>query len=299
MARMYATPADFRQALDAHLRRRAQALHTDLARLRQRYAFERFLARIAAHFGDRAVLKGGLALELRLGRARTTQDIDLRVAGDPSSLLIELSRAGAIFALGGDFLEFTVGRDSRDPTIDGEGMTYQGQRFRVTAMLGGKMYGSPFGVDVAVGDRMLYRPDVLSGSNDLEFAGIPPIQVLAYAREVHIAEKLHALTMPRARPNSRVKDLPDLALLGLTGSFESAAIRQAISATFTHRETHEVPAQVPAPPPAWEVPYQRMAQEDDLRWASLEVVTEAVCAFLNPVLRGDEGVWAPEDWSWR
>ena len=65
-------------------------------------------------------------LELRLGRAGTTQDIDLRVAGDPASLLIELSRAGAIFALGGDFLEFTVGRDPRDPTIDGEGVTYQG-----------------------------------------------------------------------------------------------------------------------------------------------------------------------------
>ena len=91
MPRIYATPADFRQALDNHLRRRAQEAQVDLARLRQRYVFERFLARVAAHFGERAVIKGGLALELRLGRARTTHDIDLRLSGDPATLAVELA----------------------------------------------------------------------------------------------------------------------------------------------------------------------------------------------------------------
>jgi hypothetical protein len=47
----------------------------------------------------------------------------------------------------------------------------------------------------------------------LAFAGIAPPTLRLYPIETHIAEKLHAYTMPRARPNSRVKDLPDLGLL--------------------------------------------------------------------------------------
>jgi hypothetical protein len=145
---------------------------------------------------------------------------------------------------------------------------------------------------------MSCQPEILVGSNEFDFAGIPPIQVLAYAREVHLAEKLHALTMPRARPNSRVKDLPDLALLGLTGPFESASIQRAIATTFAHRNTHLVPAEVPTPPASWEAPYLRMVQEDRMRWTSLAEITEAVRAFLDPVLRGNEGVWVPARWSW-
>jgi len=298
MARRYATAADFKQALDDQLRRRAQNVHRDLSRLRQRYVFERFLARLATHFGDRAVLKGGLALELRLGRARATQDIDLRVSGAPELLAVELSRAAAVFSLDGDFLQFTVEPDPRSPTIDAEGMAYQGQRFRAAAELAGKIFGSRFGVDVAFGDRMSYQPEIIVGSGDFAFAGIPPVEALAYAREVHIAEKLHALTMPRARPNSRVKDLPDLALLGLTGPFESAAVSRAIEATFAHRSTHPVPTEVPEPPSAWEVPCLRMVREEGLRWTSLAEVTAAVRAFLDPVLRGETGVWSPVRWSW-
>jgi hypothetical protein len=43
--------------------------------------FDRFLARVVAVLGDAVLLKGGLVLELRLERARTTKDIDLRVTG--------------------------------------------------------------------------------------------------------------------------------------------------------------------------------------------------------------------------
>ncbi|MFT3771927.1 MAG: nucleotidyl transferase AbiEii/AbiGii toxin family protein [Minicystis sp.] len=142
------------------------------------------------------------------------------------------------------------------------------------------------------------NPEIIEGRDDYGFAGIPPVRILACAREIHIAEKLHALTMPRTRPNSRVKDLPDLALLALTGPFESTAITRAIEVTFVHRVTHPVPGEIPAPPPAWEVPYLRMVQVDGLRWATLADVTDAVRAFLNPVLRGDGGVWSPDRWSW-
>ena len=75
--RPYASPLRFKDALEQRLRNAA----TDgvaFARARQMLVFDRFLARVAASFGDAAVLKGGLVLELRLARARTTRDIDLR-----------------------------------------------------------------------------------------------------------------------------------------------------------------------------------------------------------------------------
>lgn len=44
----------------------------------------------------------------------------------------------------------------------------------------------------------------------LAFAGIAPPTLRLYPIETHTAEKLHAYTMPRRRPNSRVKALVDV-----------------------------------------------------------------------------------------
>lgn len=297
-ARRYGSPVGFKQALEDRLRRRAQETHANVVRLRQRSVFERFLARVVAHLGDRVIVKGGVALQLRLEDARTTRDLDLRMAGDPSLLLDDLRRAAQL-ALDGDFLTFSVEVDPKHATIEGDGVAYEGQRFRVEAALAGKVYGSRFGLDVGFGDSMAYPPETLSSGDLFSFAGISPFSVRVYAREVHVAEKLHALTQPRARENSRVKDLPDLALLGTTGPFESAALREAIRATFAQRTVQEVPSSIPAPPESWAAPYANMVEENALRWTTLAEVTEAVRAFLNPVLRGDDGVWAPELWSWQ
>lgn len=56
-------------------------------RRRQLLVFDRFLARLARELGNAMMLKGGLALELRLERARTTKDVDLRLVGSPDGLL--------------------------------------------------------------------------------------------------------------------------------------------------------------------------------------------------------------------
>jgi nucleotidyltransferase AbiEii toxin of type IV toxin-antitoxin system len=44
--------------------------------------------------GDTATLKGGLVLELRLERARTTKDVDLRMVGSQDDVLAKLQAAG-------------------------------------------------------------------------------------------------------------------------------------------------------------------------------------------------------------
>jgi hypothetical protein len=58
--------------------------------------FDRFLARVVDVFGGAVVLNGGLVLEMRLGRARTTRDIDLALSADPTRVLARLQEAGRI-----------------------------------------------------------------------------------------------------------------------------------------------------------------------------------------------------------
>jgi hypothetical protein len=296
--RTYAKPEDFKQALESHLKKQAVAAGVDVMRMRQRWVFERFLARLALHFGDKIILKGGVALALRLPGARFTHDVDLRLSGSPDTLAVEL-RVAAHLRLDQDFLAITVEPDARHPTIEADGLKYGGQRFRVEAELAGKVYGTRFGLDVVFGDTMAKPAEIILGSELFSFASIPPIQVLAYAREVHLAEKVHAFTASRARENTRVKDLPDIALLALTGPFDSHSLRAAIQSTFDARATHALPSAMPLPPQSWRVPYARMAQENALRWTSLDEMTEVARAFLDPVLRGDEGTWDPPTWTWR
>ncbi|MFS8067376.1 MAG: hypothetical protein ACMG6S_13530 [Byssovorax sp.] len=152
MAHRYADAGAFKRALEDRLKRRAQDTGEDLERLRQRAVFERLLARIVAHFGDRVIVKGGVALQLRSEGAR--------------------------------------GR-------------------------GGE------------------------------------------------------------------------------------ALREAIHATFTQRGSHEVPPSIVAPPDRWSAPYADMVKENSLRWTTLDELTTAVRAFLDPVLRGEDGTWDPPSWSWR
>ena len=81
------SPAGFRASIEARLKKevgpkQGRALH----RRRVLMVMERFLARLDHVLPDSAVLKGGLALELRLHGARTTKDIDLRLLGNPEDL---------------------------------------------------------------------------------------------------------------------------------------------------------------------------------------------------------------------
>lgn len=292
----YATPEAFKQALESRLRTEAQTTGVPMGRLRQMIVFERFLARVFAVLGNRVVAKGGVVLELRLARARTTQDVDLGVAGDLDAIPDALTRAGALDL--GDRLTFWIEPDREHPTIDVEGMIYGGRRFRAEGRMAGKPYGLPFGVDVAAGDALAVPPEVVEGTRFLTFAGVEPAQLRVYPREVHIAEKLHAYTLPRKRPNSRVKDLPDLALLRSTGSFQAATVRAAIDRTFGFRSTHPVPSKLPDPPAGWADVYARMAKDDDLPWRTLDELLRAVSAFVDPVLTGRSGAWDSETWRW-
>jgi len=294
-ARVYSSPQAFKAALEQRLKATSKD-GVDFARRRQLLVFDRFLARVSAALGNSVLLKGGLLLELRLDRARTTKDVDLRVTGSPDKLLASLQQAGRQDL--GDFMTFEVSPDAEHPTIENDGMQYEGLRFRAECRLAGKLYGQRFGVDVAFGDPIFGEPDVVTADDVLDFAGIAPPVLRLYPIETHIAEKLHAYTMPRTRTNTRVKDLPDIALLAGIQSLHADRLRKALEQTFKHRATHPLPQALPDPPTSWSTSYQAMARENELAWPTLGQLTVVVAAFLNPVLAGGSGVWHPARWNW-
>jgi hypothetical protein len=297
MPRTYASPEAFKQALEKRLRSSTTS-GAEFARKRQLLVFDRFLARVVDVFGDAATLKGGLVVELRLERARTTNDVDLHMMGSPDGVLGKLQEAARKNV--GDFMTFEVRPDDDHPEIQNDGMLYDGLRFRVEGKLAGKLYGQPFGVDVAFGDPMLGDPEGIAAEDMLAFAGIAPPTLRVYPIETHIAEKLHAYTMPRQRPNSRVKDLPDLALLATAQPLDAKRLRAALEQTFGFRRTHALPAAFPAPLEAWRTPYRAMARDDLLSWATLDDVTQAAQRFLDPVLEGGlDATWEPSLGEWR
>ncbi len=147
------SPAAFKEALEHRLRVRTPDGEI-VARTRQLLVFDRFLARIVAAFGDAATLKGGVALEMRIERARTTKDVDLRLTGSSEDVLSRLQQAARHDA--GDFLTYEIAADAEHPEIEAEGMKYDGLRFRAECRLAGKIYGHPFGVDVATVARVFH-----------------------------------------------------------------------------------------------------------------------------------------------
>ena len=90
----YQNGGDFRRALEQRLHSQSIKTGVPLVRLRKMVAFDRFLARLQP---EQWVLKGGVALQLRLGsRARTTKDIDVLALLQPSEITAALRKAGSI-----------------------------------------------------------------------------------------------------------------------------------------------------------------------------------------------------------
>lgn len=293
--RTYSTPGAFKKALEARLHERSLKKGESFDRTRMLLIFDRFLARITHQFVDTVTLKGGLALELRLTRARTTQDVDLRMLGSADDLLSRLQTAGRLELA--DYLSFEVVEHPEHPGM--QGTVYDGFRFRAHCFLADKQYGNPFGIDIGFGDPMFNRPDDITAPDLLDFIGAPPPRVQVYPPETHLAEKLHAYTIPRSAPNSRVKDLPDMALLAQVRSYQADHLRAALGHTFDFRATHPIPTSLPDPPEAWSERYARLARNDALPWTSLAQVTDAARRFLDPVLASTAPlVWSPSDWTW-
>jgi Nucleotidyl transferase AbiEii toxin, Type IV TA system len=169
----FATPASFRQSLEERLRVRASK---NVGRLRKRLAMEGYLVRLQRGSAGEWVLKGGVALELRLReRARTTVDMDLaielEVSGARSAIGEEIRDRLQEDAeeVGEDYFEFTLPqRADTDLHLDG----VNAHRFQVVASLAGRVFDR-FQLDVAPDEPGSVPTEDIDGSGLLLFAGIP------------------------------------------------------------------------------------------------------------------------------
>jgi hypothetical protein len=156
-------------------------------------------------------------------------------------------------------------------------------------------------IDVGFGMPPVVEPVVLEASRLLEFAEIPSIVVPALAVEQHLAEKLHAYSRTYAgdRPSSRVKDLVDIVVIAHTTTVDGERLRQAVTAIFERRATHEPPGALPSPPRDWVRPWATLVKhlpaEPDLASGF-----SVAAAFWNPMLAGDDGLirWDPHRLGW-
>lgn len=276
--RHYASAAAFRAALEARLQTIARAEGIDLQRLRRQVSFDRLLVRLFADKSAPWLLKGGYAMELRLQRARTTKDIDLTVAAGMEggqARLLALLQDSASAMIDDDFFRFTIGAS----VMDLDGAPEGGARYPVTASLAGRDF-TKFHLDVGLGDEVVPPIERIRSRDWLDFAGIAPAICPAISREQQFAEKLHAFTKPRdAGPNSRVKDLVDMALLIQMAPIDRPKLEETVRLTFARRATHHLPVELPQPPDTWQTPYERLAEECGLTWSmaeSVQAVAEAL-----------------------
>ena len=288
----YESGGAFRMALEARLRTESLETNVPLARLRKMVAFDRLLARMmGADQSDRWLLKGGLALQVRmLEGVRTTKDIDvlLRESGsDAHRLLVEAAKLDL-----SDWFDFEVG-SSQPMTSEA------GQRVPVRCRLDSREFET-FHVDIGVGDPVVAEAESFVVTNLLEFAGVPPTTVRCYPMAQHLAEKIHALTRPHGgRENSRVKDLVDVVIIAERSELAAQQVREAFAATFAARQTHSAPTRLPAFPRAWSPAYRRMAVEVGVNARTFEEGLELAERFINPLLDvSGGGVWVPEQRRW-
>lgn len=257
-------------------------------------AFERLLARLLHRQPDSWILKGGYALQLRLGdRARTTKDVDVLFKENRGEIHAALVQAGALDL--DDWFVYEIGRPVNLSADVGGGL-----RFAVHSLLDGRTF-EKFGLDVGVGDPMVGPVEYLQAPGYLAFAGIEPVEVPSYPVSQQIAEKLHAYTKPReASEKTRIKDFVDMLLLAELGHINGGLLQRAIRATFENAGTHPVPGNLPQPPRSWEGGYRRLSAEIDLGTTTLEEAFSKIQQFIEPILEGrfPDKEWQPDDWSW-
>lgn len=288
----YATPSAFRDALETRLKT-AQTDGVGISRLRKRVVFERMLARLQAVAPDGWYLKGGFALELRLGGlARTTKDIDIdwTISEDDAT---ELLLDAAAYDLGDGFT-FELRRDGADDDLAGDG-----QRWTIRADLAGREF-ERVAVDVGFGKAPVVEPDTIAASHLLDFADIAPVTVPALAVEQHLAEKLHAYTRGYGDgPSSRVKDLVDVVVIAHTTTVDVGRLRLAVASIFQRRATHDVPDRLPTPPSDWDRPWAKLVEHLPAD-ADLPSGFAAAARFWDPVLGRSvmTGTWNPVDSAW-
>lgn len=259
----YATARALRAALDQRLLDEASRTGRDIARLRRRVVVERLLVRFASAEEGQWVLKGGVALEVRLrDRARRTKDIDLarrdpdgEVGGEEEvrRLLVEVIQTDPQ----GDLFEFRLAgfRPMRIEGIPGDVF-----RASIDCRLDGRTFDRAT-IDVVTRTSEVQRLERIRLPGTMAFAELPTVEIIAIDMNQHFAEKLHAMIRQYGdRQSTRVKDLIDLVLFIETGLEPNGELVRVVAEVFATRGSAEL-REIPDPPVDWDARYAELAEE--------------------------------------
>ena len=279
--RDYATPTAFRAAVEARLREQAGRLSAPAYMVRRQAALDRLLVRLTKVAPDRWALKGGMALQTRLGaRARVSIDLDADHLHGAAAARADLQRA-AIEDVGDHFGFAVVG--SEELREAGVGLAV---RYKLESSLAGRPF-EPLQVDVTVAPPDPWDAEPLWRRGLLTEVGLDPFEVLLIPVTRQIAEKLHAYTRTyRGGGTTRARDLVDLLLIREYQHVDVNLLQEAVQRVFRHRATHPVPEHLPLPPPtALAVAYRREARDVSIA-GGIEEAHQLLALWLDPVLAG-------------
>lgn len=223
--------------------------------------------------GPQFVLKGGVAIELRLRTAaRATQDVDVIFGGPRSELLAALDEA-----FSEQYCEFLFERG------DPEGLGPHATRFDVRLTYQTRAWAT---VRLEISDSEVSSDDVdverISAISLEDFKLSGPDEVVCLPLRFQIAQKLHAVTeQPDRRDNVRFRDLVDLLILRDLVD-DLIALRRACEETFAQRATHSWPPDLTVPD-SWRDGYARLADSVGLEITDVDGAANEVRAFITEI----------------
>jgi hypothetical protein len=234
------------------------------------------LERAADEGHPRFIVKGGVALELRLrDRARATKDIDIVLQHTDADLARTLERAFT-----GDAYQGFTFRRKGEPLLLENGTV--NMEFAVSYR-GGAWTGIV--VDIARAEPGESEIEWLRAIPLTDVFGITgPVELPCLPLRLHIAQKLHGMTLP-PRPgkrNDRFRDLIDLLLMEELVT-DYAGLRDACELVFRVRRTHDWPPPFDVPP-HWVEPFTRLAGELGLPVSDAQVGMARVQAFVERII---------------
>jgi len=232
------------------------------------------LEAVQADDGPRFLIKGGTAMELRLGLgARTTRDVDLVFRGEPQNMLDALEGAFAT-----SYGEFSFRRKGPIEDIRDTGS----RRLAIQVEFAGSSWQT---LQLEVARPEAAEPELVPVAISIaDFKLDSPSVVACLSLRYQIAQKLHAATeRPDDRENLRFWDLIDLILLREILSGDLVPVREACVQTFVTRNTHAWPPELEVPD-IWTDPYAAVIEEiDRVLPATVEAGAAVVRAFIAEI----------------
>ena len=199
-----------------------------------RYIQERLLYRLSqSRFREKLFLKGGALLySLEQFRARPTLDIDFlgdKISRDKEFVKMAFEEICAVSCPEDGMTFDTESISAEEITVNKE---YHGIRLHVTARL--DTIRQVISMDIGFGDVITPKPEELDYPVLLKET--PAVNIMAYSLETVVAEKFQAM-IDLAEENSRMKDFFDVYRILESNKVNEEMLQQAITATFSNRET--------------------------------------------------------------